>query len=407
VIDPIMVAGAMALAAATGTRTSTSTSLERLTIERALAIAVGRNAEVRSMQAEVAGAVGWLAGDSRWVRENPSISAAIGPRVRMGDGETEIDVEIALEQPIEVFGQRGLRAGAAEQALRALEHRLAARKNELVFEVRSAFARALAAKMRVALAVDGDAVAQDTLRAAEERQRSGAASRIEVNSARVELGRAARDRFEAELALAGAEAELASLLALERLPVVDGDLAAAAARDVAQNEGARAELEAAISERRAAELEEKSAARDAFPELGVGARYAREEGADIVLGTLSIELPVFERNQGERALAESRGRQAAITAEETEQRVAREVELARRRYASAKKATGAYAGEVVRAMEENSSLAAEAYRSGKFDFLQLTLVRRETLDARRGYIESLEALNLAEAELLRAIGGAR
>jgi cobalt-zinc-cadmium efflux system outer membrane protein len=400
-IDSIVVASALLLATAT---TTSSPSEESLTLERALTMAFEKNPELRALAEDVSIARARLDAVGRLFRENPEIEASAGPRLRSGE-DTSIDVEVSLEQPLEVFGQRGLRIDAAEQTLRASELRHKARKNELAFEVRAAFARALAAKRRVALANDIDALAQETLRAADERQRSGAASRIEVNSARVELGRAARDRSESERELAGAEAELGMLLALESVRSVDGDLANAAAREVKATVVTRAEIEAAKYEQRAAALERQSAARDAFPDLRAGATYAREEGANIILGTVAIELPFFERNQVERAIATGRERQAALVLEATEGRVARELELARRRYASAKAATSAYAGDVLRAMEENLSLAAEAYRAGKFDFLQLTLVRRETLDARRGYIESLEALNLAEAELLRAVGG--
>lgn len=403
-IDPIMVASTLLLATST---TASAPEARRLTLDRALALAVERNFELRAAEQEIAIARGRAENDARLFRENPEISAAIGPRFAEGDQPARLDLEAAIEQPLEVFGQRGLRAEAAARSLQAVELRHRARKNELAFEVRSAFARALAAKMRTALAAEIRALAEDTLRAAEERNRSGAASRIEVNSARVELGRSVRDSSETERALAAAEAELAALLSLEFLPSVDGDLAAAAAReDVATTKTRRAELEATAREVEAAHFEEQSAARDAYPALRAGARYAREDDANIVLGTLAIELPFFERNQAERANAQGRARRAELASDATEKKIAREVELAERQYAAAKRATRAYAGEVLRAMEENLSLAGEAYRAGKFDFIQLTLVRRETLDARRGYIESLEALNLAEAELLRAIGGA-
>lgn len=400
-IDPIMVASAILLATST---TASALDERRLTLDRALALAIERNLELRVQEQEVAIARGRAEHDARLFRENPQLSAAVGPRF---GGDTTLELEAAIEQPLELFGQRGLRAEAASRSQRAAELRYAARKNELAFSVRSAFARALAAKMHVALAADIRAVAEDTLRAAEERHRSGAASRIEVNSARVELGRSARDSSEADRGLAAAEAELAALLSLEFLPSVDGDLAAAAAReDVAPGKTRRAELDATAREVEAAHLEQQSAERSAYPELRAGARYAREDAANIVLGTLAIELPFFERNQNERAIADGRAQQAALAFEATARGIEREVELARRQYAAAKRATRAYAGEVLKAMEENLSLAAEAYRAGKFDFIQLTLVRRETLDARRGYIESLEALNLAEAELLRAVGGA-
>ena len=50
------------------------------------------------------------------------------------------------------------------------------------------------------------------------------------------------------------------------------------------------------------------------------------------------------------------------------------------------------------------SLVDEAYRAGKVDFFQLLLMRRETLEARNGYVDALEELHAAKAELLRATG---
>jgi cobalt-zinc-cadmium efflux system outer membrane protein len=55
-------------------------------------------------------------------------------------------------------------------------------------------------------------------------------------------------------------------------------------------------------------------------------------------------------------------------------------------------------------MEENLELGTESYRAGKIDFLQLLLVRRQTLEARHEYLDVLEELNAAQAQLDRALG---
>jgi cobalt-zinc-cadmium efflux system outer membrane protein len=382
-----------------------ATATSAFTLEGALALALEQNPELRALEQDVSVARDKHRADSRWFRENPELSAAAGPRFR--SVETTLDVEATLEQPLELFGQRGLRTEASARAVESIELRVSAKKNELVYRVRAAFAHALAAGMRVQLAKDIYQVAEDTLRAAEERHRSGAASRLEVSSARVELGRAANAASGAERELATFEAELAELLALETIPMVTGDLAEAAEREVKAAKKNRAELQAAERERESARLALESAARDAYPGLRAGAKYTHEEGAHLILGTVSLELPFFERNQLERAESSGRAERAAIAYHAVDKQLARELALAERQYAAAKRATNAYAGAVLRAIEENFWLATEAYRAGKFDFIQLTLVRRETLDARRGYIESLEALNLAEAELLRAIGAER
>ncbi len=84
-----------------------------------------------------------------------------------------------------------------------------------------------------------------------------------------------------------------------------------------------------------------------------------------------------------------------------------EVSLARSRHSSAAVAVSAYAGDVLKAMDENTELVTEAYRAGKVDFLELIIIQRQALEARRGYIETLEELNTADAHLRRALGSTK
>ena len=50
---------------------------------------------------------------------------------------------------------------------------------------------------------------------------------------------------------------------------------------------------------------------------------------------------------------------------------------------------------MAQAIQENLDLALESYRAGKIDFLQLLLVRRQTLDAQGEHIDVLAELNAA------------
>ena len=49
-------------------------------------------------------------------------------------------------------------------------------------------------------------------------------------------------------------------------------------------------------------------------------------------------------------------------------------------------------------------LGTESYRAGKIDFLQLLLIRRQTLEARNEHINVLEELTAAQAQLDRSTG---
>jgi cobalt-zinc-cadmium efflux system outer membrane protein len=388
--------------------------IDVLTLERALALAKEHNPEISVLRTEIDAAKASLEGESRLIRENPTVEGEIGPRLVPGQ-TTRLEYGAALTQFFEIAGQRGARVDAAEAALRSTGAQVEARERALIAEVRIAFTRALAARSTAAIAREAEALAKSALDAAIERERLGDASRVEVNVARIELGRAVRERLALEREEASARGMLALLVGLPD-PDLDlaGELKSAATSTVPSVEDAlatakreRPELRLATAEVEAAEAEAKVAFREAFPDVSIGALYEKEESAHVVRGTLGFELPLFDRNQTERGVTEARVLRSRRIGRAAELAVEREVRLALARYTSARSAAETYAQEVLEAIRENLELATEAYRAGKLDFLELVIVRRDTVAAQRGHIEALETLNAAEAELDRALGRTR
>lgn len=386
---------------------------DRLTLEEAIARALENNPEVHAAQADMEAAHATLGGVSRLLRFNPEAGIAAGPRFR--EDENTLDLGLELSQELEIAGQRGGRVGVAEAELGAAESRLAARKSAVRADVQVAFGQVLAAEALVDLATQARSLVGDASSAAEERFRVGETSRIEVNAARVEVGRSARDLTLAQRARAGALAELASLLALpagEPL-AVEGELGRRPPPDltlaplVSAAVKARPDLAAARQELAAAHAQVDLAEAEGFPNVRVGATYDREEGDQVIQGTLAIPLPLFDRNQGARGVAAARAGQAERALAAAERRIEREVRLAVTRYEAARSAAESFSEEALAALVENLGLVSEAFKAGKVDFLHVVLVRRETLEGRRAAIEVLEELNRAEAELGRALGRVR
>lgn len=384
-------------------------SARELTREEAVARALEDNPEIQSLQAEV-DAARIVLGAARIPRFNPQAEGAAGPRWSP-DGRT-VDFEVGVSQELEVAGQPVHRSAAARAALAAAEARLAARRADLTAQVRGAFGALQAAEQRVRLAEEARDLAEDALRAAEERFRAGEASRIEVNTSRAEVGRSARDRAHAQREQAAALAELKLLLALpadEDLAAA-GELAPAAGAETPRLEDllvqatTRADLAAARAERDAAVAGRRLASAEGAPNPTVGVTYGEEEGAATLRAGLSLPLPLFDRNQAGRGEARARATQAELALATAERRVQQEVRVALARYQAAVAAAQAFGDEVLSALEENLRIVNEAYRAGEIDFLQLLLVRRETLEGRRAWIDALEELNRAQAELDRAIG---
>jgi cobalt-zinc-cadmium efflux system outer membrane protein len=386
---------------------------DRVGVEEAVEVALQRNASLLSLQAEVAAARARLAGAALVVQQNPELDLAAGPR--WAGGERSTDWEVGISQRLEPYGQRGLRREAARQLVDAAEARLEMRRVEVAAEVRAAFYRALAAGEQAKFAAEAFELTDEGLKAVEARQRSGAASTIEVNAARIALGRSLRERSEAEQRRTNAIGALIVLLGLDAREgftlkgkldpsaseAVDGEALMNAALE------RRPDLAAARRELEAARAEARLAGREALPNPRIGLSYGEEERAQVLRAGIAIELPLVQRNQAGRGVADARVEQAARAAEALERTIRAEVMLAVERLRNSAVAAKAFGGAAITSAHENLQLVNEAYRAGKVDLFQLLVIRREALDARTAYLTALEELAAAEAEAKRVTGSVR
>jgi cobalt-zinc-cadmium efflux system outer membrane protein len=227
------------------------------------------------------------------------------------------------------------------------------------------------------------------------------------------MGRVSRDRGNAERRRAEAFADLHLLLSLDPLETVTlqeeqvSDEPVPGPAELVQEALAnRGEMKASRRALDAAKAEARLASREWIPSprIGVSSSHEQESNATIVQGVVSFDLPLFNRNKAARGVAASRVAQSETALEATDLRIRQEVLTALARVQAARSAADGYASDVVRAMQENMELVTESYRAGKIDFLQLLVIRRQTLEARREYIDVLEELNAARAQLNRAVG---
>lgn len=388
---------------------------EPLTLDKAYELAASRNLELQLRAGDVEAAQARSDGASVLLSSNPNVMASLGPR--SSTAGRSLDYGVQLMQQVEVAGQRSARVDAAEAGEASANAQLRATGARLRAEVRTGFGRALAADQRVMLAKEAQALAQQGLNAADERFRAGAAALLEVNTARVELGRVTRALAESIRARSVAYGELRLALGLpgEDELVLSGELSAEDLQALpdesvllARALASRFELEQARRNDDAAGAQARLASRDWLPSprLGVSYNHEQESQATIVQGVLAFDLPLFNRNQGPRGEASARAKQAKLAITATERAVAQEVRAALARAIAARSAAEGYRGDVVKAMQENMDLVNDSYRAGKIDFLQLIVIRGKALDARREFIDVLEELSSAHAELELAIGGA-
>lgn len=384
---------------------------EALTLEDAIQRAWAQSPGVREAEAEVEAARARGAGARLLAQSNPELSIAVGPRSR--PAERTIDFELSITQPIEIGGRRRARIDATAASVKAAEARLAERRGAVAAGVREAFGRALAAEAHEQLAMDAIQLATQALKFAEKRHQTGDASLIEVNTARIEASRSQRSRGAARRMRAAALAELKLLLgmgAADRVslrgqlqPAPQGRALDLRALTILAA-GNRADLLAARHELEAARAEHRLATREAVPAPRVGVRFSKEEEAQVVQGVLSMDLPLFDRNQAARGVSNARARQAELAVAALERQIAQEVELSVDRVRAAHEVLEAFSGDVLEALDENVALVTRGYEAGELEFLELLLMHREMLEARREYIEALAELNNAEAQLDRVLG---
>mgnify|MGYP001614203041 CR=1 FL=1 len=142
----------------------------------------------------------------------------------------------------------------------------------------------------------------------------------------------------------------------------------------------RPDIVAAEAEIRAAEAEVRLARAEARPSPVLGGEYSRDEGDRIASATLSIALPVFQRNQGVLQRAEAVLKRAREELALVKVQVEREVRELLAEYERARATLALYDEEVVSAMEENVSLLRTMLEAGKVGYTDVALLQRERIE---------------------------
>jgi cobalt-zinc-cadmium efflux system outer membrane protein len=135
------------------------------------------------------------------------------------------------------------------------------------------------------------------------------------------------------------------------------------------------------------------------PEYGVGVRYAREEGDHILLGGLTLTLPVFSKGQELRAVGAARAARLRAELDAARARVQLEVRSAFEAYSRRLAAVRVLETEAIPGLDENETLTARSFEVGQIGLPELLLIRREILDTRAQYLDALMEAALARIDL--------
>jgi len=386
--------------------TAQQSQAQRLTLASALDLADKHNLELVAARAQRAVALA----EVRVAGQRPNPTAFFGA---LRDTPHE---SLFFDQPVEVGSKREKRIELAQQQSALKETDIAAVERKVRHDVRDAYFRVAFARSATLQRDEASKLAQRLHDIANARFQAGDIPELEVTQAGLESARA-----KANLQVAHQEEKVAlsDLNALLNEPAtLDWDLGAAfdalppsvmlddllARAGASNSEIARIHQESKVQQSQTSLLKA-----DRIPNLGLefGVDFNNpgqggfREGAR---GQVSMELPLFSRNQGE--IAQSIANQQVLDAE----------------MASARRATDAlvessffdlearlaevqlYRDDILPSSKHLEEMSEESYRSGKANILTVLGAQRDVQQVEQDYLSSLLAVQSAFAQLEEAVG---
>ena len=418
-------AHAIAMAAATGAillipvtaQAQPAPALQSLTLTQALARVDSANPALHATQAQLAAAEGAQADADALFASNPQLSLDRRRRtVPLADPSSGSRSEwsAGLSQALEIAGQRGYRRDAAAAGLSALRAEIEGVRRAARAAVSERFHRVLALQQRVALEVEAVQLFDDTANAIQKRRAAGEDTKLDANIATVEAERARNQLALAQEQLIDARTGLAATLQLPpaSLPQAVGELA------MTQRSFTLGDLMRSVDEqprlRALRDRESSATARlslqqaGVYPDVTVGVNIGREGPGDarerLTTISLSVPLPLFKRNASGIGLARSELSQVQIERETAMRDTRAAVSALWLRLTSLESRVRRLQGSMLPALADNQQLSIKSQRAGLIGLLELIVVNRQALDARRDLNDALADYHATRYALEAAAG---
>jgi len=394
-----------------------------------LARALENNRELLAARQRVEEARGLL--QQAGVRPAPTLEATgTTGRPLATVGEEQFGVGIA--QIFETAGKRSKRMHLAEKQLALAEAEYDERVRQLRFEVRFRFAEYATEAERLQIVERLLGAYQRSLDLVRARVAQGDAAALERDLLLVEVSRSEAQRAAILGRMEAARVELARLVGLgdpqaiatpliEPLPVIHFDLGQLKSKSLTE----RPDLRAAEIIRQQGEAESLLAQAQGKADVTLSAGYTRVfsrfddqlgltpagvpatlRDRDDVL-SIGVSIPLFgrDRNLGNIEAAIARTRGAQYRREFLERSIPLEVEVAWRRFTSAREAFQTLNEKVLRQAEKNLEVIQRAYQLGQLRLLDVLNEQRRLLDTQLAVVDSKLEVLRGLAELERASGG--
>lgn len=342
---------------------------------------------------------------------NPEIGFEAGNVVGSGGfgGTDSAELTYSLTQTVEIGGERSARRNAAKAARGAAGTALMAEQLNIKRDVRVAYYDALAKDEAVKLAVEQEQLAKDVLQTVSEQMQAAVEQGIQLSKAEVAYATStiARERKEHELKIA--KEKLAKLLGASTL---DSSLDHAhffELKPPASIESYRENLaripdiqrffHVKMEKESLLDLERARAIPD--PSFSLGVRDFKVSGDQAFIFSVSLPIPVFNRNRGNITRARAEVKQAANDSRQAklilEHQLTESWEQWGTYYSEAQRLKTKLLPSAKRAFK----LARIGFVKGRFSYHEVLDAQRTLFDARSQYYDSLRRYHTARANVER------
>ncbi len=379
-------------------------ALDGLSVEDAIRLAIDHSPQLRAAGYQIDAASGRVL--QAGLYPNPSLS--FGAEALGSDAGSGGETTYVIEQEIVLGGKLQRARDVAESDRLAARAEFIAEEFAVAARVSQAYYAGVSAQERLAKREELAALASQLLEAAAAQVDAGSATepdrlraevvheqaQIELDAARFEAS-AAKQTLASVIGIDG-QIDLPLISSVDRLPELPSREELMAATIEANSRMSLARI-AIVRARQAHKL----AKAEGVPNLvaSIGPRYSDIDGESTMDAGLSLEIPIFDRNQGEiqATLAERLSASAQLRSVQLD--LLAEVSDAWAAYQSTYSAADRYRNQLLPKAERTLDMTRQAYQSGKADYLRLLDAQQVVVESRIAYVNTLQQLHIAAALL--------
>ncbi len=376
-----------------------------------VAVALTLNRELRARRLEIGEAEALLVGAG--LLPNPEVGVAWRGGIGGADGHSvDADLLMDLLQP----WQREAREAVAAAHIETVRAAIVSDEWRLVRETRLRLLAVRAAVQIADMLDEAVGIRSRMLDLAQRSRDAGEGTDLDVSAAELELAEMQRDQRFALAEAAAARRDLNAQLGLPseyELHLTDADarVEVAVFSDPTNTEleqrvlAGRHELRALEAAYEEAEQQLRLAVLGQYPSLKLGLGFERESEGDSFLGPAAgLEIPIFDRNQGEiaeRLVARDRARANYVA---TLHQLRAEAYESRAHLRTARAEIEAQQRDVLPRVRRNQDLIERAFRAGELRVLDWVAAQQRALRARRTFLETLLRYQRGVIEVEAATG---